>query len=691
MHVMISTLSTKDLGIVYSPKGITTYLCRNTIFPYILDRVNELDGSPVKYKRNLEDFLNDLNQQQLLYALNITKSLKILDPAVGTGHFLLEALSTLIIIYDFMINKGLCDWDKFQIKKWIITQNLFGVDISPVAVENTKDRLIAALSSDNSESFEAPQDLSAHLKCGNSLIGSIKGNSHNQLMEKDLKPFHWNREFPEIISNGGFDLCLGNPPWNIYKPLSKEFFAQYDPRLTKYGVDKKEAREIIAKLLEQDNIKEQWETYKHSIRLTGNYFKGEDYQFQSDQIRGVTGVKTVSGDLNLYKLFLERIFRLMRPNGYCGVIIPSGFHTDAGTKGLRRLLFEKNTVKEIYCFENRRGIFPSIHKSFKFDMLIFQKSGRTKSFNAAFMLHDPAVLKSTPNSIVSIYWESIKHLSPSSWSVLEFKTNKDVEIAKRMYQHPLIRSKVSGSWRVQFTRELDITLDSKLFNTKQQGLKVFEGKMIEQFTHKFKPARYWIEKGKVLSKFGSRYHDYEEYRLGFRAVAASTNRRTMIATIIPPMVCCGNSLIVTKIFDLVNQTRLIDSSDLLYLCGVFNSFIFDYLLRLKVTTNLNMFFIYDMPVPRLSRHHKVYQEIVSNVATLLPDFTPLHKQFAKGHICRSFQDRIQCQATIDSLVAKIYELDKQSIEYILDQFHQKDPRKEEVLNTLKNAILARFS
>lgn len=688
----MSSLKIKDLGAVYSPKDITIYLCRNTIIPYIFDRVNEFYGTQVNYQGNLDNVLDELDQQQLQYLMNVIKNLKILDPAVGTGNFLLEALSTLETIYDYIVIKEICDWNKYQIIEWIITQNLYGVDISQAAIDECNSRLLSKLFALDCD-YESPSDLKTNIRHGNSLIGFVTKNSHqHKTMElSDLKPFHWSQNFPGIVANKGFDLCLGNPPWNIYKPSSKEFFAQYDPRLTKYGVDKKEAKQIITKLLEQDHIKEQWNEYERLIRLTGNYFRSEDYCFQSDQIIGVNGLQTVSGDLNLYKLFLERMFRLMKPKGYCGVIIPSGFHTDAGTKGLRRLLFEKNTVRELYCFENRKGIFPSIHKSFKFDILIFKKSGKTKFFNAAFMLHDPGVLKTISRTKIPIVWETIKQLSPSSWSILEFKTIRDINLAVKMYKHPPLRTKVNGSWKVRFTREFDITLDNKLFNTEQQGVIIFEGKMIEQYTHQFKKPRYWIKNKNILSKFGSHYQDYNEYRLGFRAVAASTNRRTMIATIIPQTVCCGNSLIVTKIFDPEKKKRLIDPSDLLYLCGVFNSFVFDYLLRLKVTTNLNMFFIYDMPVPQLSKHDKVYQEIVSSVAALFPEFAPLHKQFAKGCIHKSFLDRIQCQATIDSLVAKIYELDKLSIEYILDQFHQKDPRKEEELNIKKNAILARFS
>ena len=691
---MSSSLKIKDLGKVYTPKEMSSYLCRNTIYPYILDNVNKRFGTHFEYQNDLEMIIEELNPQQLQYSLSIAKKIRILDPAVGTGHFLLEALATLENFYYYLVKKEICNWRKSQIRNWIITKNLFGVDISDSAVKKCKARLTAKINEviKNVTNSHRPPELSLNIKRGNSLIGCISNeNPIDNNLERNLGSFHWKLAFSEAFREKGFDLCLGNPPWNILKPVEKEFFAQFDPRLTKYGVDKKEAKQIIATLLQQEKIKRLWEEYKTSIRLAGIYFRSNEYTYQSDKIEGVNTKRTVSGDLNLYKLFLERIYRLTKPDGYCGVIIPSGFHTDAGTKGLRRLLFEENEVREIYCFENRKGIFPGIHRSFKFDLLIFRKTRkRTRKFRAAFMLHDPNILEKIHKLALSLKWEAIKLLSPSSWSVLEVKTEKDIAIASQMYQHPIIRSDVQGSWQIRFTRELDMSLDSNLFNSEHEGLTIFEGKMIEQHNHQFKEPRYWIKKVNILSKFGEQYREFEEHRIGFRAVAASTNRRTMIATILPRMICCGNSVIITKIVNPENGEKLIDIDDLLYLCGVFNSYVFDYLLRLKVTTNINMFFVYDMPVPRVSKYNKIYQEIVINVANLYPEFEVLHSKQKKSVSIQSSKNRLQCKATIDCLVAKLYGLDEKSFEYVLDQFHLKDPKKEKVLSTQKKAILTRF-
>ena len=132
----------------------------------------------------------------------------------------------------------------------------------------------------------------------------------------------------------------------------------------------------------------------------------------------VAGKKTGS-DVNLYKLFVERSFHLLRPGGHCGIVIPSGIYTDLGAKGLRDLLFTQTQIEGLFCFENRKTIFEGVDSRFKFVVLTFEKSavprlqqtgetnasappddlltpqaiegangGGTQRFPAAFMRHD---------------------------------------------------------------------------------------------------------------------------------------------------------------------------------------------------------------------------------------------------------------------------------------------------------------
>ncbi len=687
----------KDLGVVYTPEEITKFLCIYTIFPYILDKINNHFSTEYEFRSNeeIEGLFLKMSSSELFYASELVKNIKILDPAVGIGYFLQESVRVLERLYKIFVSTKTIRCDITTIREWIITNNLYGVDISYEAVKECKKNLMSLIKKNNDHSIKYPKDIFNHIKTGNTLIGRISDSDplFTEYLYGNLTPFHWDQKFPSIIEEGGFDIILGNPPWNILKPQEKEFFSNFNSRLTKYTVDKREANKIIKKLRENEDINSKWNNYKESIQNQAHFFK-TTYRYQSGELEVNGKLKTISGDLNLYKLFIERIFHLLKIDGYTGIVVPSGIHTDAGTKGLRRLLFDSSTVRQLFCFENRKGIFPSIHKSFKFDLITFRKGGNTQDFDAFFMQKDQYVLQNIYDTTISINWELIKRISQSSWSILEFKTKKDIDIVNKMFQYPIISyNKPDELWKLQLTRELDITLDSDLFNSVEQGLVIYEGKMIEQYTHQFKKPRYWIKNDNIVSKFGEEYHDFKEYRLGFRSIAASTNRRTMVATILPKNICVGNSIIITKIFDSISGKRLIEESDLFFLCGIFNSFLFDYLLRLKVTTNINMFYIYEMPIPRLKRNSREYEEIVKNVSYLFShysEFESIKKEFNNSFFNSQKQNTTQIRAKIDAIVAKLYDLNLIELEYVLDQFHQRDLNKEKQLSVLKDEILIQF-
>ncbi len=838
---LITYMERKKLGAFYTPEEITSYICKNTIEPYLVDRINEKFG---KNYESIDELINAGDREELTTLFDLLQNIKILDPAVGSAHFLESAINVLVDIYRKLRDRAkevgiekleilVADEDgrikplnllevpekeglfEVYVKFFIIlSRNIYGVDINPSALKVARARLFLTLARHfdvNSGVFIRFPNVHFNLREGNSLIGyvnvprgrkettqvtldfnfedheiqyiqerikvddelkeylpaiarslriegglvreveemnrilaskkikwsefekvlktkeklirvlvaslnsryAVKLNKllreitelfNNKLDErfaeehgidledlKKIKTFHWIFEFPEVfLEKGGFDVVVENPPWDAVKPVEKEFFSYYDSRLTKYGVDKQEARRIIQELLKNPHIKERWGEYKEKIRIESAFYRESGvYMYQSDVIGG----KKVGGDLNYYKLFLERSYQLLRPKGYLGILVPSGIYTDAGTKGLRKLFFENGRTKELYCFENRRKIFP-IDIRFKFTIFINQKSGKTEKFYGAFMLHDVGILNEMPQKAITIDWEMVKKFSPDSWSVIEFKSQKDVDIVEKMYQHPIIKE---NEWlgKVEFYTEFHMTNDSELFNKEGRGLRLYEGKMIEQYDPYFEDTTYWIEENVGKEKlYGNQTNkkkfDYKEYRLGFRAVASSTNRRSMIASILPKNVFCGNSIIVITLYD-EEDNRLIPEDRLLYLCGVFNSFVFDYLLRLKITTNLNMFFIYQMPVP--VPDEETFQRILENVIKLTEDweeFEKLRKKYGIQPRKLSKEERLKIIAEIDALVARLYGLTKDELQYILDKFHHKDPEIEAELRKMESLILQVF-
>ncbi len=683
----------KDLGIVYTPASLVEYLTRRTIHGYLIWNLKQSLGNDYINKKI---FLNiaDVPETEIPRLLRLIKDVTILDPSVGSGFFLKRALNVLLEIYSDLIRLEVQKGPLLKKKVEIISNNLYGVDISRTAVNKCKENLLKEARNDLSENKikNLESILNVRIRRGNAIIGDSFNLINQQNLNKDFLDFNWNIEFPEILESGGFAVCIANPPWNILKSFEKEFFSKYDSRITKYGVTKQEARKIIAGLRENEEIQSNWMKYCRSIKEQSKYFRTY-YKYQTGEISSGKKSRTVSGDINLYKIFLERSFSLLKKNGVGGFLVPSGFHSDAGTRGLRTLFLEKNTFIELIGFENKRGIFPSIHKSFKFDSIVLVKNlQKTIDFSTCFMQTEVKGLDKERKSILNTSWSKIKEYSPSSWSIIEFKNNNDQKLVEKLYKFPIISDLDQARFVLKFKREVDITLDSQLFNSATDGYPVFEGKMIEQFTHQFKKPRFWISAENYKSKFKKNNTLINDFKLVFRAVAASTNRRTMISTLLPPKTCCGNSLIIVDSFP-ENKKEKLSISDKIFLSGIFNSFIFDYLLRLKVSQNLNMFIMQDMPLPRVTPQDSIYNRMVSLAMSLYlkyPEFKRLKGNFPLNKISQEENSYEKIRAELDALVAKIYKLEYEDFEYILKQFHVHETRSKKLLNSHKNRALEIF-
>jgi hypothetical protein len=209
----------KKEGIFYTPNYITDYICKNTIIPY-LSKTGKADNIPdllKEYSRSNE--IEDLDEK--------LKNIKIIDPACGSGAFLNKATDILLEIHqaifnikkgyttttDMRIGKGkrrrtesvqhadLEAWfDPIEKRREILLNNIYGVDLNEESVEITKLSLFLKVCKKN---LKLP-NLNKNIQNGNSLIDDPKYTD---------KPFNWEEEFSEVFKEGGFDICIGNPPY----------------------------------------------------------------------------------------------------------------------------------------------------------------------------------------------------------------------------------------------------------------------------------------------------------------------------------------------------------------------------------------------------------------------------------------------------------------------------------------------
>lgn len=327
-----------------------------------------------------------------------------------------------------------------------------------------------------------------------------------------LCAFCWEIAFPEVFYNedgtrrddAGFDILVGNPPWDKVKPAEKEFYGQYDPTIIDFQgqVRKQLVREIDRRIPEAGPA---WDHYKLATNLYKEKLVRDGvYRWQQDKIPNEkTGRdKTTGGDPDLFKFFAERFFQLAAPPappltkggqggvaGRVGILIPAAFYAAEGSKGLRRMVLENARIQHLYSYENRRGIFPSVDTRFKFCAFVVAKASSPGAsspsllpddeFPAAFMLHDPAFLDASPaqqaGRVVKLSPKFIREQSPTHLSFFEFRSEQEKALVQRIYdQFPPLGKQLDDTWNVSFTTELHMTQDSWLFRERDR-LRQFGG------------------------------------------------------------------------------------------------------------------------------------------------------------------------------------------------------------------------
>src|SRR3989440_7665971 len=306
-YVFERHINRKSFGAYYTRDEITRHLCEQTIHSLILDRVN-LRGRRQRAARrfdSMSDLLSNMDAALCRFLLDkVLPDLKLLDPACGSGAFLVAALKTLVRIYAAVIGKAEAVGDvglkrrlgrlrrehaslDFYVRRRVIADNLFGVDIMEEATEVARLRLLLALvaSAQRASQLEPLPRVDSNILAGNSLVGllhdggtqsderrtrrevkaapdeillnqfrelgirfeqaawDLEKNREGKTVRRELtiediralRPFHWASEFGEIVNGerGGFDAIITNPPWDIFKPNAKEFFTRHSDLVKK--------------------------------------------------------------------------------------------------------------------------------------------------------------------------------------------------------------------------------------------------------------------------------------------------------------------------------------------------------------------------------------------------------------------------------------------------------------------------
>ncbi|RKG87105.1 Eco57I restriction-modification methylase domain-containing protein [Corallococcus terminator] len=551
--------------------------------------------------------------------------------------------------------------------------------------------------------------------------------------------FHWHLQFPQVFAKGGFNVVLGNPPWERVKLQEQEFFASRSEEIAK-AVNAAARKKLIAKLPEENPLLwDEWcaasrraEGESHSIRQMGRY--------------PLCG----KGDVNTYAIFAEHNRSSLGPRGRAGYIVPPGLATDDTTKAYFQDLVAKNALVALYEFENEEFLFPGIDHRVRFIVITVAKERPASS---------PGADTSFANRSVTALSDQSRHftLTPSDFETLNpntrtcptFRSRRDADINLAMYRRAGVlwreADKENGNpWGLRFMAMLHMANDSGLFKTRQDleaakatlvgnrftrdaetWLPLIEAKMIHIFDHRFgtyegqteaqdnqgklpefddaahaDTARvtlpyYWVPESEVAQRLASRWD--RGWLLGWRDIVRSTDQRTVIASLLP-RVAVGHT------------TPLMMPSAPPKLCACLYaslcSFVLDYAARQKIGgTHLTYGYLKQLPVLGPSAYSAaapwdhsttIKDWVLARVLRLTftaDDMEPFARdvEFMGPPFVWNAQQRFAVRCELDAAFFRLYELKRADIEHVMDSFpvvRKNDEKANDGVYRTKEAILS---
>jgi hypothetical protein len=531
--------------------------------------------------------------------------------------------------------------------------------------------------------------------------------------------FHWHLAFPNVFRvpspdeepddpqtgwSGGFDLILGNPPWDSMSPDAKEFFSTYDPKVRTQ--DHREVQTtIINSLLENPVIGKEWKTYCRDLYAQSHFFK------KSGRYRLFARGDLGKGDLNVYRIFVETALQVGKRGGWVSQVVPEALYNGANSMAIRKELFEHFQLESILGFENHReNWFKGIDSRTKFCIYSAKKDSRTEEFRVGFNIRDVDQLSRVlggPRSAFQV--ELVKQFSPDSLALIELSHPADLQIAAKMYKaFPAFGDLSAGPPYRFYMREIDKETDRKVFDDARSGPPYYEGRMVGQYDYRAKGYRSGRGRAAVWEhlSFGdqnksiqpqwyipsqhvpqSRLERIKHYRIGFCDVGSPTNERTLVAALIPPNCISAHTLPTITFHSKPIQDYWFDEScEWAYLpwLGVANSFCMDFLVRQKVSLHVSYVILDSLPFPRFHKQEDWVRTLSllslklsctdvettsfwnSMVGPL--DVNPVPDGATPPGLV-SDEDRLIARAQIEAIVAKIvFRLSREEVEYILETF-----------------------
>ncbi|WP_395515535.1 Eco57I restriction-modification methylase domain-containing protein [Pseudorhizobium flavum] len=518
---------------------------------------------------------------------------------------------------------------------------------------------------------------------------------------RSARAFHWPLEFPHVMQGGGFDAVIGNPPWEKYTILEREFFTAI-PEIVAEANAEKRRKLIEDKLKRSPILAEAWSAAQREASAKGDFVRGSGRFPQS-----------AVGELNLYPLFAELATHLTKRAGWTGFILKSLMFTGSTWKGFTDHLVTSGRLRAVFDFKNWEMLFSSVGYHERYSLTTMGPERPDIRMQLAVGLTNPAQL-SDDSSVIAVDRAFPRRVNPETGTLPQCETPEDLRILTRVAEE--LPTLGQSDWNARYTSGLHMTSDAAELRDREaleaEGFQlrgswflrgseefapVYEGKFIHQYDHRFAtfegiPAdkRFGIKaatinptedqkrdrKLEIVPRYWVRRRFFEEnaharrvsmdWNLAFRDTTnVISNFRTAVGCVVGPTAFnykCPNVVIASG--DAVASALFL---------SMFNSVPYDYLLRQKfyganfTKSMLLQTFVVSRAV--VTPYEAKLLDAVAALTNTSESVEGFCRLLGRDHLCvNDTKERIELRAWIDALYFDLFGFDADEVEYVFDTF-----------------------
>ncbi|CAN1504519.1 hypothetical protein MCEGE14_00607 [Burkholderiaceae bacterium] len=499
----------------------------------------------------------------------------------------------------------------------------------------------------------------------------FESKAHQLAIEclKGLHVFHFPIAFPEVFirDRAGFDVILGNPPWETIKVEEQKFWARHFPGMRALTPRNFELKKSELYLKRPDLVAKLATEVEESRKIRKAVLSGD-----------FPGLNAAEPDL--YKAFSWRFWKCISDDGgKAGLVLPRSVFNALGSQTFRTSLFEKADGLKITTLVNTgRWVF-DMEPRYTVSLVNFS---RVKKGTGLLYLAGPFSNKKTFD-LNKLRFTKIEIADLLTWtpscSIPIFPGDSSIDTFLKIRKSPRLNLTDGVTWKIQLGSEFTSSDKNKfdlISETCPKGYwPIYSGSSFDIWKPDTKTYHAWGNPKKLLPSLKTQICSYrkkelyafcERPRILFRKVSRATDSRTMRVALIPPNIFSYES---AQYIDLT----LGDEKDQAYLLGILSSRILDWYIRRFVEANVNLYIVNPLPVPRPDRGSKLWKKVVS-LSARLAAVDDRYSDWAKkvGVAFGPITDEIKTNLIyeLEAVIAKLYGLNKKELINLYETFHE---------------------